>query len=383
MGNCRSRKITSLLTYITPLLIISILIAVAALKRNSDTIANSQNEAAWYVLQLNKEYAEFHHQLHRYASGNSDHNDMMLQYEILWSRFTTILTNTHISHLYHFDGAYHQISKQFAYIQSIEQQLIALEPGYPEQALITQVKERYENLVVFLSHKFRLSSGDLLKRVEATQTMKLLIYFLLCAIVLLGGILFWALWRESTSMRKLAMSDTLTGIHSRLWLNNHLNELVDAQQPFRFYLVDLDGFKQINDTQGHHIGDQLLKVVATRLAALSGEHYHVARMGGDEFAVIESLSVQHEINISQKLLNSFQQPTVLNGRTFAISASIGSSEFPLNASSVSEVLQQADFAMYEIKQQGKNGVLHFTSPTIQTTKPGSTSSKVKPFSRGI
>ncbi|MCQ1060265.1 GGDEF domain-containing protein [Photobacterium sp. ZSDE20] len=359
MGNCRSRKIASLLTYITPLLIISILIAVAALKRNSDTITNSQNEAAWYVLQLNKEYAEFHHQLHRYATGNSDHNDMMLQYEILWSRFTTILTNTHISHLYHFDGAYHQISKQFAYIQSIELQLIDLEPGDPEQALITQVKEHYENLVVFLSHKFRLSSGDLLKRVEATQTMKLLIYFLLCAIVLLGGILCWALWRESTSMRKLAMRDTLTGIHSRLWLNNHLNELVDAQQPFRFYLIDLDGFKQINDTQGHHMGDQLLKVVAKRLTALSGEHYHVARMGGDEFAVIEPLAVQHGINISQKLLNSFQQPVVLDGKTFSISASIGSSEFPLNASSVTEVLQQADFVMYEVKQRGKNGVQHY------------------------
>ncbi|MGF1737217.1 diguanylate cyclase domain-containing protein [Photobacterium satsumensis] len=383
MGSCCSRKIAFVLTYLTPLLIISILIAVAALKRNSDTIANSQNEAAWYVLQLNKEYAEFHHQLHRYAAGSSDHNDMMLQYEILWSRFTTILTNSHISHLYHFDGAYHQISKQFAYIQSIEPQLIALETGESDNVLIKQVKERYENLVIFLSHKFRLSSGDLLKRVEATQTMKLLIYFLLCAIVLLGGILYWALWRESTSMRKLAMSDTLTGIRSRLWLNQRLNELVKTKQPFRFYLIDLDSFKLVNDTLGHHIGDELLIIVANRLAALSGEHYHVARMGGDEFAVIESLSVQHEINISQKLLNSFQQPTILNGKTFPISASIGSSEYPLNASSVSEVLQQADFAMYEVKQQGKNGVLHFTPPMMQTAKSGSTTSKVKPFTKSL
>ena len=164
MGNCCSRKITPLLIFITPLLIISILVAVTALKRNSDIIANSQNEVAWYVLQLNKEYAEFHHQLHRYTVGSSDHNDMMLQYEILWSRFKAILTNTHISHLYHFDGAYHQISKQFAYIQSIEPQLIALKPGKPDNALISQVKDNYENLVIFISHKFRLSSGDLLKK---------------------------------------------------------------------------------------------------------------------------------------------------------------------------------------------------------------------------
>ncbi|MDV5169475.1 GGDEF domain-containing protein [Photobacterium rosenbergii] len=361
MGN--SRRITSLLIYITPLLIISVLVAVTALKRNSDIIANSQNEAAWYVLQLQKEYAEFHLQLHRYAVGTSDHNDMMLQYEILWSRFKTILTNTHISHIYHFDGAYHQISKQFSYIQSIEPQLLALKPGDPNSLLVRQVKDNYEDLTIFLSYKFRLSSGDLLKKVKATQAMEILIYFLLCAITLLGSILLWALWRESSAMRKLAMSDTLTGIHSRLWLNQHLKEQVKNKQPFRFYLVDLDGFKAINDTLGHHAGDELLKTVAARLAALSGEHYHVARMGGDEFAVIESLAVQHEINISQKLLNSFQQPVILNGKNYPISASIGSSEYPLNASNVSEVLQQADFAMYEVKLQGKNGVVHFQGPT--------------------
>ncbi|WP_052260585.1 GGDEF domain-containing protein [Photobacterium gaetbulicola] len=382
MDKCRSRKITTLLAFITPLLFISILMAVTALKRNSDVIANSQNEVAWYVLQLNKEYAEFHHQLHRYSVGTSDHNDMMLQYEILWSRFKTILTNTHISHIYHFDGAYHQISKQFAYIQSIESQLLALQPGEPESDLIKQVKDNYENLVIFLSHKFRLSSGDLLKKVKATHAMKMLIYFLLCAIVLLGGILLWSLWLESKSMRKLAMSDTLTGIHSRLWLNHQLNELIEAKQPFRFYLIDLDGFKTVNDTLGHHAGDTLLKTVANRLAALSGEHYHVARMGGDEFAVIESLSVQHEINISQKLLNSFQQPAMLNGKPFAISASIGSSEYPLNASSMSEVLQQADFAMYEVKQRGKNGILDYQQ-SAPSADPSTAASNVKPFSKSV
>ncbi|AJR09389.1 GGDEF domain-containing protein [Photobacterium gaetbulicola] len=382
MDKCRSRKITTQLAFITPLLFISILMAVTALKRNSDVIANSQNEVAWYVLQLNKEYAEFHHQLHRYSVGTSDHNDMMLQYEILWSRFKTILTNTHISHIYHFDGAYHQISKQFAYIQSIESQLLALQPGEPESDLIKQVKDNYENLVIFLSHKFRLSSGDLLKKVKATHAMKMLIYFLLCAIVLLGGILLWSLWLESKSMRKLAMSDTLTGIHSRLWLNHQLNELIEAKQPFRFYLIDLDGFKTVNDTLGHHAGDTLLKTVANRLAALSGEHYHVARMGGDEFAVIESLSVQHEINISQKLLNSFQQPAMLNGKPFAISASIGSSEYPLNASSMSEVLQQADFAMYEVKQRGKNGILDYQQ-SAPSADPSTAASNVKPFSKSV
>lgn len=382
MEKCRSRKITTLLAFITPLLFISILMAVTALKRNSDVIANSQNEVAWYVLQLNKEYAEFHHLLHRYSVGTSDHNDMMLQYEILWSRFKTILTNTHISHIYHFDGAYHQISKQFDYIQSIEPQLLALQPGNADSDLSKQVKDNYENLVVFLSHKFRLSSGDLLKKVKATHAMKMLIYFLLCAIVLLGGILLWSLWQESKSMRKLAMSDTLTGIHSRLWLNHQLTELIDTKQPFRFYLIDLDGFKLVNDTLGHHAGDTLLKTVANRLAALSGEHYHVARMGGDEFAVIELLAVQHEINISQKLLNSFQQPALLNGKPFAISASIGSSEYPLNASSMSEVLQQADFAMYEVKQRGKNGVLDYQQ-SAPATDPGTASSNVKPFSKSV
>jgi hypothetical protein len=78
---------------ITPILVVSILMTVSYLKQTSEVISKSQNEAIWYVLQLTKEYSEFIYQLQSYQFGTSDYNDMMIQYEILWSRFNTILNN--------------------------------------------------------------------------------------------------------------------------------------------------------------------------------------------------------------------------------------------------------------------------------------------------
>ncbi|PSW18325.1 GGDEF domain-containing protein [Photobacterium sanctipauli] len=363
----KQNKVRLALFIIIPLLMFTIIAAVGSLKRTSNIIAQSQNEAIWYVLQLTKEYAEFNYQLRSYQSFRSDHNDMMLQYEILWSRFKTILINSDIIHLHNFNGALQEIIDHYGFIQSIEDDLINLPQTYNVKPVLDAVRADYDELVIFLNHKFRLSSGELAEQINAVAKMEMLIRYLLAVTLLLGVLIIYILHRESKLHHKLAMSDSLTGVSNRLWLNRELVKLTDNKTPFTFYLIDLDGFKQINDTLGHQAGDELLVEVASRLKTLKCSHFKVARMGGDEFAVIELCPQQADQQpcIGKQIIEAFKQPACYAGKYHAISASIGASEYPGTAKEISELLQQADFAMYEVKQQGKNGFQHFTKKARQ------------------
>ncbi|WP_299014437.1 GGDEF domain-containing protein [uncultured Photobacterium sp.] len=348
---------------ITSLLMCSTLIAVTHLKDNSEIVSKSQNEAIWFVLQLTKEYSEFVYQLQSYQFGQSDHNDMMIQYEILWSRFNTIINNGQVIHFDQFKGAYNEVYTHFQLIKQLEPALLDLPDNHNVQPLLEIFREDYENLIIFLNYKFRLSSGDLGDRIHAISEVETIIYCLLLAMLLMGCLTAYLLLRESQTHHKLAINDSLTGIHNRLWLNQKLKDLEHLNYPFTFYLIDLDGFKSINDTLGHHAGDELLIEVGRRLSHLTCNSYYAARMGGDEFAIIELCTPSGAplpgCNLCEQLVETLRQPVRFGGQFHSISASIGVSHFPSSAKSVSEVLKQADFAMYEVKQKGKDGLNHY------------------------
>ncbi|MCW8327436.1 GGDEF domain-containing protein [Photobacterium sp. SDRW27] len=363
----KQKLMKRVLYVITPILMFSTLSAVSYLKNNSEIVSKSQNEAIWFVLQLTKEYSEFIFQLQNYQFGQSDHNDMMIQYEILWSRFNTIVNNSQVMHLDQFKGTLDEINLHFTKVKSLENMLLELPSTQNVKPLLVSFRDDYEDLIIFLNFKFRLSSGDLGDRIQAITETEMIIRYLIITTLLMGGLMAFLLLRESRSHHKLAMNDGLTGIYNRLWLNQKLYALERLNQSFTFYLIDLDGFKPINDTLGHHAGDELLKKVAHRLSHLDSDTYHVARMGGDEFAIIElcSPSTNSQANhphsdITDLLTEVFAQPFMFAGALHQISASIGVSQFPKQAKSISAVLKQADFAMYEVKQCGKDGLRHFS-----------------------
>jgi len=366
------RLLKKALYIITPILVVSILMTVSYLKQNSEVISKSQNEAIWFVLQLTKEYSEFVYQLQSYQLGTSDYNDMLIQYEILWSRYNSIINNSLVEHLDQFEGSIAEVNHHFTYIKSMEDQLLQLPITKNEASLLHLFKNDYDDLQIYLNHKFRLSSDDLGNKINAISTLEIIFRYLLISTILTGMIIAYLLLRESRYHHRLAMYDSLTGIRNRLWLNKKLDKLAKNNQAFNFYLIDLDGFKKINDTQGHHTGDIFLRNVARRLRQLEQPHCFSARMGGDEFAVIELIQLNGSdatpSPLPSKLVSLLNSSTMISGKSLTISASIGISQFPTFAKSIPEVLKQADFAMYEVKQQGKNGAAYFKPYSVSTIK---------------
>ncbi len=168
----------------------------------------------------------------------------------------------------------------------------------------------------------------------------------------------------------LAQYDTLTELPNRNLFHDRLSQAMARssrnQQLLALMFLDLDGFKEVNDTFGHDMGDQVLKAAAQRLKACLRDVDTIARYGGDEFAIIvEGINHAHYINnvqrVAQKLLSAFSSPLVLAERNLFIKASIGIVLYPLHVIEFEGLLKSADTAMYQAKRQGGNSYRLFSS----------------------
>lgn len=169
------------------------------------------------------------------------------------------------------------------------------------------------------------------------------------------------LQRSAHQLQHLANHDSLTGLPNRQLFGQRLEQAIlwarSNRQILAILFVDLDGFKQINDTEGHRVGDGLLQMISCHLTGCLRSSDTIARLGGDEFTVILPAipGKQEATRVAEKLLSTLAQPFVIEGKTVAITASIGISLYPQDGQTADELLNQADIAMYQAKQAGKNG----------------------------
>ncbi|HEY8972753.1 MAG TPA: EAL domain-containing protein [Burkholderiaceae bacterium] len=158
----------------------------------------------------------------------------------------------------------------------------------------------------------------------------------------------------------LAYHDGLTGLPNRSLFSKLLAQSIHEAHRFDHCLavlfLDLDRFKQINDTLGHEGGDQLLQEVARRLRACLRDSDAVARLGGDEFVVLlpQIEDGQYAAAVGQKILSAVSHPFVLTGQEFRVSVSVGISTYPQDGRDDMTLMKNADVAMYQAKQTGKN-----------------------------
>ncbi|ATC96863.1 bifunctional diguanylate cyclase/phosphodiesterase [Pseudoalteromonas tunicata] len=160
--------------------------------------------------------------------------------------------------------------------------------------------------------------------------------------------------------------DHLTGLPNRNMFTERLKQEISEskryQQKFALFFIDLDHFKEVNDTLGHGAGDQLLIEVAERLQLILRESDTIGRIGGDEFtALIPHINQTCDIDsLAQKLIQTIELPFYIDGESIFISASIGITLFPDHSEKIDELLKFADQAMYRSKENGRKRFSYFT-----------------------
>lgn len=184
---------------------------------------------------------------------------------------------------------------------------------------------------------------------------------------------------KNKSLNQLARTDTLTGLENRLnfqeTLERMINNSKESENKFALLFLDLDNFKNVNDTLGHDSGDQLLKEVAERLKKairrtdlISKDS--ISRLGGDEFAIIlPEIEESHMAGeIADRIIHSLSEPFILQNTSVSIGVSIGIVFYPLGGDTVELLTKNADVAMYRAKQAGKNNYQYFSESADQLLK---------------
>lgn len=176
-------------------------------------------------------------------------------------------------------------------------------------------------------------------------------------------------------LRYLAYYDGLTGLPNRqLFMDRLVLALSQAQRDkhmLAVMFIDIDQFKQVNDTCGHKVGDRLLIAMTERMKGCLRDGDTLARIGGDEFTVILPYIAHHEAasHVAEKFLACYALPLNIEGNDLQVSASIGIGIFPDDGENTETLLHHADVAMYRIKETGRNGYLRYSPELAETTPP--------------
>ena len=172
--------------------------------------------------------------------------------------------------------------------------------------------------------------------------------------------------RTEETIRYMAFHDALTGLPNRSLFNDRLVMAMAHAKRFdekvAVMMLDLDKFKDVNDTFGHSVGDLLLQAIAEKLTRQIRKGDTVARMGGDEFMLIfADLKQTDDVNtITEKILEDFQAPVTINGQALPITTSIGIAVYPDHGGDIDTLVKNADIAMYSVKQTGRNGYRYYS-----------------------
>lgn len=202
-------------------------------------------------------------------------------------------------------------------------------------------------------------------------------------VILIAALVSRKVSRQSRDMQYQAFHDELTSLPNRLLFLDRLSHAISQSQredlPFAIMLLDLDRFKEVNDTLGHNIGDQLLQEVSSRLSDAVRVSDTVARLGGDEFVILMGrINLEYAPEVAEKINKILENPFILAGQVVDVSASIGIAYFPDHGEDSVTLLQKADLAMYAAKRnlsgfevysgalvQGSRADLAFRSELLQ------------------
>jgi diguanylate cyclase (GGDEF)-like protein len=321
----------------------------------TDLISLSMKTVGWAASELELEMLKFIQALRRTALNDMRAEDLHLRFELLWSRVEVLSIGEETQQFRNQPGS-------MALLLNIKQRLAELEPevqslkmGDQSALRIVQDLKHFQTQV----RDFNVNSfsgdgawGDL-KQVYSLQNDA---NIFLLGLLLSGSILVLLVIRESTVNRKQALHDSLTGLANRHLFQKNLKKTLAHSRRNNsraaVHIIDMNGFKEVNDRLGHAVGDALLQEVASRLAKSVCLSDTVARLGGDEFGIIQNniISSDESVQLAQHLHEQINCEINVHGYQIYPNVSIGISVFPDDAEHSDKLLNNADTAMYCAKK---------------------------------
>ncbi|CAH8211515.1 Sensory box/GGDEF family protein [Vibrio aestuarianus] len=341
----------TLLIVLSAALIIANLYILSTTRTLASSYTEQKNYTTWYLFQLTKEYSELIASAPYALESKEKMDHIWLQYELTWSRFDLILNSNEGDSFINLDDGKHFFKSNFDDFKILENYLLAAK----DQPTLAQFEIRaraiYDRIIGYVNESFRLQS-PLYQEQKAQARLLTQIQFLLMFLTFgCIGLVSYIFHKEALAHRKQALTDPLTGLANRLAMFEALNH-ISSQQPFSLFLLDLNGFKEINDQNGHKVGDSVLQQVAFRLEySIPTFEYSVFRMGGDEFAIVINSVDETELSIMQRHIKEcFHEDFFLeNGTVGRLSTSIGIASFPKDSSNINQLIHIADKNMYAMK----------------------------------
>ncbi|GAB2652117.1 GGDEF domain-containing protein [Vibrio panuliri] len=346
------KRSKALLIVLSVILILANFYVLSETRKLTRAFSEQQNQATWSLFQLTKEFSSLVVLTPLSLTDQQFLKKTELAYELTWSRFDLLLHAEEANHFMKIEGTRLFFSKLFVRFTQLEPLVFQLNDQDQVNRLNREVNAIYKDLLGYVNINFRINNPFYLKRTEQAklldQTQIALMLLLFACAALVG----YVLHLESKANKQLAMTDALTHIPNRLAMAQHTQQLIVERTDFTLCLLDLNGFKQINDRYGHQAGDHALQQLASRFTNDSNRLLFTAyRIGGDEFALIlrqhSSEQLEHALNCA---LDCFTDKIeVERGILHALSASVGLASYPSQADTYSELIKIADRNMYQMK----------------------------------
>ncbi|MBN0989002.1 putative bifunctional diguanylate cyclase/phosphodiesterase [Amphritea pacifica] len=349
----------ALLITIVLIFFISAAMSLFQLRQSISLLDENYGTSVFSMFQLKLELRRFNDALALYqvAPDNVHLQQVKTRYDLLWSRFPVLLEGVDGEQITKIDHAKATLSQAFNTVKSLEHDVFKKLATEPEHSLqIQQTLEPQIAEIDALALQNYYQTNTLFNRSESQVIdLQQQLILLMCGLILSGSLLLVMIIRENRLNRYQAKHDSLTGIPNRAFLQNEITRYCRKKQPFALHLIDLNGFKDVNDTLGHHVGDALLEAVSHRLTSGIDKRYGclTCRLGGDEFAIIQPRLISSDSLgiITGKVIQLFEKRFQIDQHTCFIGASIGSVIFPEHGIDVGSLLTRADIAMYKAKDR--------------------------------
>ena len=351
---CKKTKSDGLLSALGPILLLAVGLATANMLSTYKGIHHEKQATLSDLIQQDRAVGNTLFNAHKFIEGQQGSQLLRQSYESLLTRFPATISSIENDKIFQqLSGLSDTIYATFSHVESAEQMILRSEQVDKTQlnAWVNQLHEMNQQINDQVLDNVSSTSAEYSKKASGTiiKTAFILLAVIFTFILYLGYLLITLRKERKRNLHMLA-HDPLTGLSSRACVMTTLQSRCDNRTPFSLLLFDLNKFKAVNDTFGHHVGDQLLKSLAAKFTQTLGKFGIVGRLGGDEFVWLAESDNPEVIQQQYALfLEELKAPCVINGKRLHIKLSAGGGiavDYDFNAT---QLLERVDEAMYQAK----------------------------------